>query len=208
LSPEQAFTGQLRRLLKAYGRFARGVGGTGPSEKAADRELEKLIQLIESHWVESLDKFLGDAEITLHEEATRLSPKASGKINPDLLKREAAIMAELESDLERLAWFYDVYTRNSLRAEFTPRSTRDIVQRLRTVHAAAKLQIRASRKESRKPKRRRKRKIESGLYHTTIGVGAAVLNIKFMLPLSIGIATGAFIKAGDDFRGEVEDDEG
>jgi len=186
---------QLRRLLRAYDRFSRAVGGPEISESELDKEFEELCILIRKYWSVSLDNFMQIARDKL---------KEGDEITEDILKKEALVLSELRVDESRLKWFYEVYQEIAKSSDKCPATSEELVYRLEELHDAAKKKITASRSLGRKNKKKRKRHVAKAIASSIIGVGAIVgnANLTPIMVWSYAFGLGALHQATRDLIGE------
>jgi hypothetical protein len=175
-TPDQALR-QLRRLMRAYDRYARAARGPASSEARLDAEFERLVAILRGSGPEALDPFLVTARTELAQrEGAVAELGASGEPVAAILRAETALLSGLGADLETIRRFLAAYPEAAGDPEFTVATTDDLIGRLRALHAAGKRQIAGSRLLSRHPKKRRKRQVAKAIASLVIGTGAFVTN--------------------------------
>lgn len=194
---------QLLRLMKAYDRCARAVGGVPSSEAELDAEFERFLVLLGPETVPSLDQFMKTSRSALLGELDEWKVRLQEA--PEVFREEAAMLRELDGDVERLVWFFALYVDNSELRDQCPATRAELSARLRALHGMAKERLSKSRVLGRKEKKKRKRKLGQGTTSLLLGAGAIALNAHISFAPSYGIGGGALIQAGRDFVGEKDE---
>ena len=191
----------LKKLENAYNKLARGVPSPGAAESVADQALDRVLsRLLDDELVSTLDNLIREARESL----AAKPDKADKKSTQTALELEAKILRDYGLRIEDVVEFYAVVEEVEHDHGKFVSDTEELRESLKSLHERYKAEIRRSREDPRKPKKKRKRKVLQGAASATVGTIVIVADTHFppLFAFSYGLGGGALFQAIRDLIGD------
>jgi hypothetical protein len=191
----------LKKLENAYNKLARGIPSPGMAESVADQALDRVLtRLLDDELVSTLDNLIRETRESLDTKPDKVDKKST----QTALELEAKILREYGLRFEDVVEFFAIVQEIEHDHGKLVSDTKELRESLKSLHEHYKAEIRGSREDTRKLKKKRKRKVLQGAASATVGTIVIAVDISHppLFPLSFSLGGGALLQAMRDLIGD------